>query len=199
MTRVPRTSDRQICRAVRAARPDRITSPIRFVVRHTCLVASFIAPLILGSNTPAFGQVCGTPPCGGGGGGKPITINWVQDLEFGTLAGDGSFAGTATINPVSGAKTVSGGVYDFGGIHNPAEFRVRGDRNTPYTITLPGSVTLGSGGSTMTLSNFTSNPSGFGMLGSNGQSTLTIGATLQVGAGQPAGTYTGVITITVDY
>lgn len=173
------------------ARPRRSASP--------ALAVAFAA-LLLTPFTPAFGQgVCGTPPCGTGSGGKPIAISWVQDLEFGTLAGDGTFAGTATINPVSGTKTVSGGVYDFGGIHNPAAFTVKGDKNAAFTVTLPGSIVLSSGGGNMILNNFTSNPSGFGVFGNTGQATLTVGATLQVGAGQPAGTYTGVFTVTVDY
>jgi len=163
------------------------------------IAGSIAASLFVASMVPSFGQVCGTPPCGAGGSGKPVSISWVQDLEFGALAGDGTFAGTATINPISGAKTVTGGVNDFGGIHNPAAFTVKGDKNTTFTVTLPGSIVLSSGSSTMTLNNFTSNPSGFGVFGNNGQTTLTVGATLQVGAGQAAGIYTGVFTITVDY
>lgn len=167
----------------------------------TAAMAGLFACLIAASTTPALGQVCGTPPCGGGGGGpgKPITIKWLQDLEFGTLAGDVAFAGTATINPVTGTKSVTGGVYDFGGISSPAMFNVRGDKDSTFAVTLPASVTLTSGSNTMTLGNFTSSPSTVGVFDSSGRSTITVGATLQVGAGQAAGAYTGVFTVTVDY
>jgi hypothetical protein len=155
--------------------------------------------LFLASLTPAAGQVCGTPPCGGGSGNPPIAITWAQDLEFGTLAGDGTSAGTATINPVTGAKTVTGGVYDFGGISNAAVFDVTGKKNRAFTITLPASITLTSGGNTMTLNGFTSNPSLVGTLDNNGAATVTVGATLQVGVGQAGGAYSGIFNITVDY
>jgi hypothetical protein len=155
--------------------------------------AGIAATLFLASLTPAAGQSCGSPPC------DPISITWVQDLEFGTLAGDGTSAGTVTINPVSGAKTVAGGAYDFGGISNPATFDVRGKPNTSYTIILPGSVTLSSGGDTMTLGSFTSSPSGTGSLGTPGKETVQVGATLQVGISQPAGTYSGTFTVIVNY
>ncbi|UCH73103.1 MAG: DUF4402 domain-containing protein [Rhodospirillales bacterium] len=199
MRQVRRTSTRENRRAMHRACGERIDSAIgrgRWRAWHAA--GGAIGLLLLVSVNPALAQVCGTPPCGGGGG-KPLTITWAQDLEFGTLAGDGTFSGTATINPVSGAKTVAGGVYDFGGINNPAVFDIRGEKNTTFSITLPGSVILSSGGSTMTLNNFTSSPSGFGVLANNGQATLSVGATLQVGAGQPAGAYTGVFTVTVNY
>jgi hypothetical protein len=151
---------------------------------------------VLGSAGNAPAQVCGTPPCGGG---QPVTITWAQDLEFGTLAGDGTSAGTATINPVSGAKTVAGGVYDFGGISNAAVFDIRGTRNTAFTITLPPSITLTSGGNSMTLNGFTSSPSLVGVLDNSGKATVNVGATLQVGVNQAAGAYSGVFTVTVDY
>ena len=152
--------------------------------------------LLLSSFSPAVSQACGTPPCGGG---QPISITWAQDLDFGTLAGDGTSAGTATINPVSGAKTVAGGVYDFGGISNPATFNLKGTRNTAFTITLPASITLTSGGNTMTLNGFTSSPSLVGVLDNSGKATVAVGATLQVGTSQAAGAYSGIFTITVDY
>lgn len=199
MTEVHRTSSNHSRRTRRVARFSRREVRVSRGWRYGLLAASTTVSLLFTSPTPVLGQVCGTPPCGVGGAGKPVSITWVQDLDFGTLAGDGTFAGTATINPVSGAKTVSGGVYDFGGLHSPATFTVKGDKSATFTVTLPGSIILSSGGSTMTLNNFTSNPSGFGVFGNNGQATLTVGATLQVGASQPAGVYSGVFTVTVDY
>lgn len=131
---------------------------------------------------------------------KPISIKLMQDMAFGTLAGDGTLAGTAVINPSTGVKSVTGGVFDLGGIHNPAIFEVKGDKNTTFNITLPGAVTLTSGGNSMTLNNFTSSPSGSGVpTGPNGKVDVTVGATLQVGVNQAAGTYSGVFTVTVNY
>jgi len=199
MTEARCTRRGQLPRAGQAKPPARRDLQTARGRRHGLLAAGVIVLLLSTLPASAIGQACGTPPCGVGGAGKPISISWVQDLDFGTLAGDGTFAGTATINPVTGTKTVSGGVYDFGGIHSPATFTVKGDKNTTFTVMLPGSIILSSGANTMTLNNFSSDPSGFGVFGNNGQATLTVGATLQVGAGQPAGVYSGVFTVTVNY
>lgn len=137
------------------------------------------------------------PPCSGGGG-IPISITLTQDMAFGTLAPDVSLAGSAIVDPSTGTKTVTGGVFDFGGIHNPAIFAVSGTRNMAFTITLSGAVTLTSGANSMTLNTFTSNPA-VGLLSNAGTANVTVGATLQVGANQPAGTYTGLFDVTVNY
>lgn len=135
------------------------------------------------------------PPCSTG---TPISISVTQNMAFGTLAPDVSISGTAVINPSTGTKTVTGGVFDFGGVHNPAIFAVTGKKNTAFTITLPAAITLDFGGNSMTLNTFTSNPA-VGLLDGAGTATLTVGATLQVGTNQPAGAYTGIFDVTVNY
>ena len=169
----------------RRARPRRLTAgaiAVAVVVFGSMLVAS---------QTPAFGG--------------PISITLQTDLEFGTIAGDGTFPGTVTIDPITGNKTVGGGAYDFGGLHSRAEFEVKGTKDAIFTITLPASVTLTSGGNSMTLDNFTSTPSGTGDLSTegdlpgNGKATVYVGAILQVGTNQAAGTYSGAFTVIVNY
>jgi len=60
-------------------------------------------------------------------------------------------------------------------------------------------VTINSGANTMTVGMFTSNPSGAGTLSAGGNQTLSVGATLNVGAGQATGTYSGIFSVTVTY
>ncbi|NIQ95173.1 MAG: DUF4402 domain-containing protein, partial [Desulfuromonadales bacterium] len=167
----------------------------RALLGATALAAAFcLAPAV------ASAQVCGVPPCGSGGGGTaPLSITLLQNMEFGTLAGDGSITGTATIDPSTGTKSVAGGTFDFGGVTSAASFEVKGLRNTPFTIILPAIVTLNSGADSMTLDSFTSNPSGSGILGSSGKLSVTVGATLHVGVNQPAGNYTGIFDVIVNY
>lgn len=182
---------------------------MRRVIRHSHGIPAFgfkrlsrvlipltVAAAILAGAGDASAQPCGTPPCGGG---PPITVTLLQTLEFGTLAGDSSVSGTATINPATGTKSVTGGVFDFGGVSNAASFEVKGKPNTPFTIILPGSVTLNSGTDTLTLGSFASSPSGTGLLGSSGKTNVLVGATLQVGANQAAGAYSGIFDIIVNY
>lgn len=169
----------------RQERPRRLTAGVIAVA----VVLS--GSILVASQTPAFGG--------------PISITLQANLEFGTIAGDGTFPGAVTIDPVTGNKTVGGGAYDFGGLHSRAEFEVKGTRYATFTITLPASVTLNSGGNSMTLNNFTSTPSGTGVLSTagdlpgNGKATVCVGATLQVGAGQAAGVYSGAFTVIVNY
>ena len=169
----------------RRARPRRLT-PGAIAVAVVLFGVILVAWL-----TPAFGG--------------PISITLVGDLAFGTVAGDGTSPGTVTIDPMTGNKTVGGGAYNFGGLHSRAEFEVKGTRYATFTITLPASVTLNSGGNSMTLNNFTSTPSGTGDLSTvgdlpgNGKATVYVGATLQVGTNQPAGTYSGAFTVIVNY
>lgn len=132
---------------------------------------------------------------------KPIKVMQRQDLDFGTVASSVSTGGTVVINASTGAKSVTGGVVDLGGAHGRAEFRVTGDKNTAYTITLPTSITINAatGPGTATIDTFVSDPSSPAVLPNNGQQTVFVGATLTVGANQPPETYSGSFDIIVEY
>ena len=83
-----------------------------------------------------------------------------------------------------------------------AHFNVTGANNFTYTITLPAvATTVTSGGNTMTVNAFTSTPSGTGTLSGAGAQTIDVGATLNVGISQAAGTYVSgtPFTVTVNY
>lgn len=133
----------------------------------------------------------------------PIGISVTTDMNFGTVAVDASTAGTVLL-ATDGTRTAGGGVtlpsFDDGS-PTAAEFAVTGEGTYTYAITLPASITLDDGGSnTMTVDNFTSNPSGTGALTAGAQ-TLLVGATLNVSAGQAAGSYSNTtdLTVTVNY
>jgi hypothetical protein len=121
------------------------------------------------------------------------------DLAFGDLTA-GATAGTVRIAP-NGNRSRTGGVTLLASTFGAASFTVStpsGSRN--YTIILPASTTLTSGGGfTMTVNTFLSNPSGSGTTSAATHTqTLNVGATLQVGANQRPGTYTGMFTVTVN-
>ncbi len=170
-------------------------SKIRMGSRCAVIAVSTMAViLVLSAGTPkAQGQ-------GQGGGGKPITITQTQALDFANLVSVPAASGTAVLDPATGAKSVTGGVVDFGGVHLLALFDVTGANNGTFTITLPGTITISEpGGSTTTITNFTSFPSGTGTLNQQGTATLVVGATLQVAAAQPSGVYTDLFDVTVAY
>ncbi len=121
----------------------------------------------------------------------PIKIVVVSGLEFGN-GGPGDVA-----------KTVSPGTSETS---TNASFRVNGDANRAYTITLPatGSMTTGNGptADSITLNNFLSFPvqGANGLLSVAGSQNLFVGATrAALKINQRAGTYNGSYSIAVVY
>ena len=133
----------------------------------------------------------------------PIAITKTVDMNFGNVA-VAAVAGTVTLDP-AGTRTAGGGVTlpATTGTVAAAEFDVTGAVNFTYAITLPAAaVTIDDGAAnTMTVTAFTSTPSGTGDLGAGGAQTITVGATLNVGANQVPGTYLSAtpFTVTVNY
>ena len=130
----------------------------------------------------------------------PIKIAKRADLNFGNIVA-GTGIGTVIVD-TEGDRTSTGDVILPSatlGTVNAAEFTVTGLANATYAITLPESINISTtGGETMTVTDFTSNPSGTGTL-AGGTQTLSVGARLNVGAGQVAGDYTGEFSVTVAY
>ena len=134
----------------------------------------------------------------------PITIVKDVDMNFGNVAVSATLGGTVVLAP-AGTRTTGGA----GGVTLPAtvgtvaaaSFTVSGQANYTYAITLPTTKTITSGANTMTVDNFTSNPSATGTLSGSGSQTLTVGATLNVSAAQASGVYTNAsgVPVTVNY
>ena len=125
----------------------------------------------------------------------PISISSSGDMDFGTMVTTGT-AGTVTVTP-AGARTCSAEVDCLGGFP-AAAFDVTGEAANTYSITLPSSATLTSGGDTMTIDTFTDDAGATPTL-SGGSDTFNVGATLNVGATQASGTYSGTFSVTVNY
>ena len=125
----------------------------------------------------------------------PISISSSGDMDFGTMVTTGT-AGTVTVTP-AGARS-STDVDLLGGVPSAASFDVTGEGANTYSITLPSSATLTSGGDTMTIDTFNHDAGGTPTL-SGGSDTFNVGATLNVGATQAAGTYSGTFSVTVNY
>ena len=133
---------------------------------------------------------------------SPIAISKTVDMNFGNVAASGAL-GTVVLTP-AGGRSATGGVTlpVTAGTVTAASFTVTGTPGYTYAITLPvAALTITSGGPSMTVDNFTSTPTPAGTLVA-GTSTLTVGATLNVGANQAAGVYgipAETFTVTVNY
>jgi hypothetical protein len=132
----------------------------------------------------------------------PISISKTVDLNFGNVAVGGT-SGTVAIT-AAGVRSATGGVTLPATAGSPAaaSFTVTGQGSYTYAITLPSTATTIDDGlsHTMTVGTFVSNPGTTGTL-SSGTQTLTVGATLNVGANQTPGVYTSAtpFTVTVQY
>jgi hypothetical protein len=126
-----------------------------------------------------------------------------QELSFGAfVAGTG---GTITISPQS-MRTAGGDVTPMSvgkfAQGSAATFDLTGSPNATYEISLPAnnSITLtGSQGGSMSVSSFSSSPSGSGQLSPTGTQTLNVGATLIVGSNQTPGSYSGSFAMTAVF
>lgn len=132
----------------------------------------------------------------------PISITKDVDMNFGNVAVRSSAGGTVVLTP-AGTRTTTGGVTlpTTAGTVTAASFTVNGTSGYTYVITLPTTpLTITSGANTMTVTAFTSDPSGTGTL-IGGTQVLNVGATLNVSAAQPAGQYVSgtPFNVTVNY
>jgi len=159
-----------------------------------------LAIAIIGFSATSFAQVSATATASGTIV-TPIAISKTVDMNFGNVAVSSS-AGTVVL-ATAGTRSATGGVTlpATTGTIAAAEFTITGQGGYTYSISLPSTpTTVTSGGNNMTVNAFTSNPGGTGTL-TNGTQTLKVGATLNVGASQAAGTYTSTtpFTVTVNY
>jgi hypothetical protein len=120
-----------------------------------------------------------------------LTIANTDDMNFGKIQ-SGSTLGTVILTP-AGTRTRTEGVTlpAIAGTVSDASFSVTGNPYSTYAITLPTTnFILSDGyGHSMIVNAFKSTPSGTGALNSCGAQTLTVGATLNVAAGQVGGVY----------
>lgn len=145
----------------------------------------------------------------------PIAIAKAADLSFGKFAPSAT-AGTVIVN-TSGVRSKTGGVVlsTAGSTVTAAKFDVSGEKGATYSISWSGVTALTDTASTATTKptmTFTKHTA----LAANGTTSTTditsgtldattgaqsifLGGTLDVAASQPAGTYTGDITATVEY
>lgn len=133
---------------------------------------------------------------------QQINLSSTRGLDFGRfVAGTG---GTVTVSP-SGVRSRTGGVILLTSpAAGQATFSVsrssNGGSNKAVIISLPanGSVRLTSGSSSMAVDAFVSSPASLLSIPLTG-TTLSVGATLTIGANQPSGNYSGSIPLIVNF
>jgi spore coat protein U-like protein len=133
---------------------------------------------------------------------RPLSLIKKTDMDFGTLITSAT-AGTATIDPVSGAVTTAGGVTAVPtSTTAAAAFVGAGSRKAPVIIRIPKNpiaLTRSGGTETVTLTNWTLDGAATRLIGANQAFQFQVGGQLSVGANQTPGTYIGTFAVTVQY
>jgi Domain of unknown function (DUF4402) len=140
---------------------------------------------------------------------RPLSFVIDDGLDFGNVV-RGTTAGTVTVAP-DGTRTKTGGVtLANGGGHKAASFAGMGSNNQRVDISLGANSILITGpGAPMRVHTFvvgstptailTTTPLRFRINSATGIFAFPVGATLDVGANQAAGKYTGVWIINLNY
>ena len=145
-----------------------------------------------------------------------VEITAVNALNFGIVDDNGGAGGIAVVD-TAGTFTGASTVASLGGTIQAGSFTVKGATGRNIDITTPASVVINDGGpNNMTVNSFSLlAPAGGGGASNTGTAAagaaivasltaatvtgFTLGATLNVGAAQVAGTYTGSVTVTALY
>jgi hypothetical protein len=131
----------------------------------------------------------------------PISIENTsgQGLDFGVIALGAteskvvvSAEVTVPVNVVSGDAVVITSTPQ-----KAAKFTVSGEEGQAYTITLPSTATIVSGGSSLTISNFTCSNGTGGNIGTN--NLFYVGGELTIPVGATPAVYQGTFSVTVAY
>jgi hypothetical protein len=131
---------------------------------------------------------------------RPLTLSKIRDMDFGSLGVIA--AGTATIDPVSEALSVTGGVARLGGTVHAARFGGSTQSSAVVNIKVPNRailLTRTGGTETLSVSAFTLDGQSKRTLAQAGVFEFNVGATVNVAAGQAEGVYTGTFDVTIQY
>lgn len=158
------------------------------------------AVIFAGITTAAFAQTATATSNAAAVIIAPLSITNTAGLHFGTIMRSAT-AGTVSI-ATDGTRSSLGGVTlsALAPVHSVATFDLEGESGNEVLITLPASTTITNGTQTMTVDNFVSDPDDANPVTLGGAATvLSVGATLNVAAGQASGAYTGTFDVTVNY
>lgn len=127
----------------------------------------------------------------------PLEISNTSSLYFGTVAPSLTQGDTVVVTP-AGDKKCGAALTCLTADHTAAAFDVKGEADAVYTISLPGGIELTNDkGDAMKVLDFTGSKDSGRLI--KGADSFTVGGTLDVGARQAAGKYTGRFVVAAEY
>lgn len=164
--------------------------------------------VLLGAATLAAAMASGAPKAQAATATIPMTakvlaaiaVTQTASMLFGSVTENG--AGGKVILSNVDTRSATGGVTLIGGTGaTSGGFTVKAATGVNYDITLPAAATVAAGPNTMAVTGFTLDGGPVAATYTNAAATRTfkMGGSLNVGAGQAAGNYTGSVTVTANY
>jgi spore coat protein U-like protein len=132
---------------------------------------------------------------------KPLTIKWLQDLDFGSITiALGSWSNATVSLSQAGVLTCANANLTCTGAVKPAKYNVQGSNNQTVRISAPNVVMRNQADPTKTLTLVTNAPATIALTSSGiPGNDFAIGGSITLNSTTPAGTYVGTFNVTVDY
>jgi hypothetical protein len=164
-------------------------SPIKISGRAVLLVGAVTALAVPGIAAAATGHVSVNII-------SAVAIVETSPMDFGTV-GVTKTGGRIVLSP---SGTIAGPAsYSFAGPSKPGIFTVTGTPNAAVAISFSSGDIVTGPGPAMLIGSFTHNAGRAPTFSGAGSLDLAVGATVTIGAGQPAGSYSGSYTVVVNY
>ncbi|WP_430418714.1 DUF4402 domain-containing protein [Phenylobacterium sp.] len=134
---------------------------------------------------------------------RSLSLAKTGDLNFGRIQLPTGGSSTISLNPSNGARTVSGNAFAY---PTPAPtrgaFTISGEGGQQVSLTIPTTIQMTSNANTLSV-NVTSNaqatPRLSGNLGAAGTYDFAVGGNFSITPTTPVGSYSGILTVSVDY
>jgi len=181
-----------------------------FIFSHSCHTVKMMPRIRLGfillalvpAPLVAQCQLCARDPhavAGNAPRSKPIEIEVEASLDFSRVAQVGGQGGTVTVDPLTGVRSINGGLTDLGGGVLRGQVHVTGDPLRPIRVILPARISLSAAdGSSVEVNNIRTNLPPNPALTRDGTLNFDFGGQLNIGRAS-GGNYHGRIPITVEY
>ena len=128
-----------------------------------------------------------------------MSLTTQNNMSFGDVS-PGSTSGSVILSTQGERISTGGTTINSGETGNQAEFSAAGEPGAVFSVSTPASIQLtDASNNVMIVDSFTSDPTSNGQLDTSGNKTVLVGATLHVGSQQAFGSYTGLMTLNVDY
>lgn len=185
------------------------TNSSRSMTAKRATMAMLLGSAALAAPLPAAGQTTSTTGSSQAIILRPLSFFNIDDLDFGAIIPNGTSAGTLRMQP-NGTRTATGGMVLVDNSQQPARFTGLGAPNQVVQIRIQGnSSTLTGPGAAILAQDFeisnnfglatTPSPVRFRITSASGAFDFAVGATLNIGANQAAGDYSGSFTVNVNY